>query len=276
MRSFSARACGEVVALHGGEQLRLQVGDDAAAARQQAIAAEHQRGEQPGAVRGEHVDRPRQALQRAHVPFVMRHVADPVLDGADGRHLLAQLQQRILGIALPGGERILEHDQRQVGGVGDALEMGDRHLRRLAEREGRRREHQQRRRAALGRHARNARRLEAAVGPDAVDDRQAVADLVLRDLEHAALLLERAGGDLGRVRVDGDRRDAGRRRHVAQMLAEARLVDGEIGIERQQHRRDDAVRNVALVPGHSSPRWPELATALWRRGPALGQGSWPA
>ena len=32
-------------------------------------------------------------------------------------------------------------------------------------------------------------------------------------------------------------------RHVAQVLAEAGLVDGEIGIERQQHRRDDAVRD---------------------------------
>ena len=52
------------------------------------------------------------------------------------------------------------------------------------------------------------------------------------------------------MRVEGDGGDAGGRRHVAQMLAEARLVDGEIGIERQQHRRDDAVGQVGLVPGH--------------------------
>ena len=96
----------------------------------------------------------------------------------------------------------------------------------------------------------DARRFEAAVGPDAVDDRQLAADLVLRDLEHAPLLVEGAGGDLGRMRVDGDRRDARRRRHVAQVLAEALLVDREVVVERQQHRRDDAVRDVGGVTGH--------------------------
>ena len=101
------------------------------------------------------------------------------------RHLLAHLQQRVLRIALPGRKRILEHDQRQIGGVGDALEMRERHRRRLAERERRRRKHQQRRSAALRRHAGDARGLDAAVGPDAVDQRQARADLVLRDVEHA-------------------------------------------------------------------------------------------
>ena len=195
---------------------------------------------------------PRQALQRAHVPFVMRHVADPVLDGADGRHLLAHPEQRVLGIALAGRERILEGDQRQVGGVGDALEVGERHLRRLSQREGRRRKHQQRRGAALGRHAGEPRRLQAAVGPDAVDERQPAADLVLGDGEHTALLLEGAGRDLGGMGVDGDGGDAGGRRHVAQVLAEARLVDGEIGIEGQQHRRDDAVGQIGLVPGHGA------------------------
>ena len=102
----------------------------------------------------------------------MRHIADPVLDGADGRHLLAHLQERILGIALAGGQRILEGNQRQVGGIGDALEVGERHGRRLSQRERRRRKHQQRRRAALRRHAGEARRLDAAVGPDAVYERQ--------------------------------------------------------------------------------------------------------
>ena len=41
------------------------------------------------------------------------------------------LQQRVARVALAGRERILEHDDRQVGGVGDALEMRERHLRRL-------------------------------------------------------------------------------------------------------------------------------------------------
>ena len=65
------------------------------------------------------------AMALAH----FKHIADPVLDGADAPHFVAQLQQRVLGIALPGGERILEHGQRQVGGVGDGLEVADGHLR---------------------------------------------------------------------------------------------------------------------------------------------------
>ena len=47
-------------------------------------------------------------------------------------------------------------------------------------------------------------------------------------------------------------RDAVGGGHVAQVLAEARLIDGKIGIEGQQDGRDDAVRDVALVAGHGS------------------------
>src|SRR5262249_32671437 len=89
-----------------------------------------------------------------------------------------------------------------------------------------------------------------AVGPDAVDQRDAVADLVLRDVEHAPLLVEAAGGDLGRMRVDGDRGEALGRRDVAQVTAEALLVDREIVVERQQHGRDDAMGNEVGVTGH--------------------------
>jgi hypothetical protein len=46
---------GEVVALHRAEQARLQFGDHATGARQQSIAAEHQRREQPSTARGEHI-----------------------------------------------------------------------------------------------------------------------------------------------------------------------------------------------------------------------------
>jgi hypothetical protein len=72
--------------------------------------------------------------------------------------------------------------------------MLDRHRRRLPEREGRGRKHQERGRAALLRHAGNTRGFKAAVGPYAVDDRQPTADLVLRDVEDTALLVEGAGG----------------------------------------------------------------------------------
>ena len=139
---------------------------------------------------------------------------------------------------------------REVGRIGDALEVRQRHLRRLTHRERRRREHQQRGGAAVGRHARDPRRLDAAVGPDAVDDGETLADLVLRDGEHAPLLIEAAGGDLGRMGVDGDGGEALHRGDVAQMAAEALLVDREIVVERQQHGRDDAVRDVVGMTGH--------------------------
>ena len=76
------------------------------------------------------------------------------------------------------------------------------------------------------------------------------ADLVLRDVEHAPLLLERAGADLGRMRVDGDGGKAFDRGDVAQMLAEARFVDRKIVLERQQHRRDYALGDIVRVPWH--------------------------
>src|SRR5262249_36235448 len=63
-------------------------------------------------------------------------------------------------------------------------------------------------------------------------------------------LVEAAGGDLGRMRVDGDGGKALRRRDVAQMTAEALLVDREIVVERQQHGRDDAVGDELGVTGH--------------------------
>jgi hypothetical protein len=94
--------------------------------------------------------------------------------------------------------------------------------------------------AALGR-ARDARRLQAAVGVDAVHDRQPRADLVHRDLEDLLLLLERARGDLGRVRVDGDRRQPAHGGDIAQVLAIGLLVDGEVGVKRQQAGGDDAL-----------------------------------
>jgi hypothetical protein len=52
------------------------------------------------------------------------------------------------------------------------------------------------------------------------------------------------------VRVDRDGCKVWRRRDVAQMLAEALLVDGEIVGERQHDGRNDAVRNIVGVLGH--------------------------
>src|SRR6516162_392136 len=98
---------------------------------------------------GEHVHRPRQVLQGAHLPLMERHVVGPVLDGADLRHRFEELEERLRRIALAGRQRILERDDRQIGRrLGYALEMRDRHLGILPEGERPRWEHQQRRAAS--------------------------------------------------------------------------------------------------------------------------------
>jgi hypothetical protein len=133
--------------------------------------------------------------------------------------------------------------------------MRDCHVRRLTERERSRREHEQRGGAAVVRHAGDAGGLDAAVRPHAAHEREPLADLVLRHLEHPALLIEAARGDLGGMRVDGDGRKTLGRRYVAQMAAEAALIDGEVVVEREQHGRDDTVRDVVRMSRHLvSPR----------------------
>jgi hypothetical protein len=118
------------------------------------------------------------------------------------------------------------------------------------QRERRRGKYQQRRRAAGRRHASDTRGLDAAVGPDAVDDRQFRTDFILRNVEDAALLVEGAGRNFSRMGVDGDRGQALDGGDIAQMLAEVDLVDRQVVLERQQHRRNDAVGDVIYVPGH--------------------------
>jgi hypothetical protein len=261
----------EVVLLDGAEQRRLQIGDDAAATGQQALAAEHQRAHQPGRMGGEHVYRPRQALQGAHLPLMELHVVGPVLDGADLRHRLDELEERLRRIALPGRQRILEGDDRQVRrGIGDAPEMGDRHLGILPEGERARRKHQQRRRSLRLCRLGDACSLQTPIGPDAVHDRQPIAHLFGSDLHDPALLVEGAGCDLGRMRIHGDGRKAFRSGDVAQMGAEALLVDGEVVIERQQQRRDDSSRNVGGMARHRAVSCAGAAAA-----PRLTRGSWP-
>src|SRR5215475_5392955 len=128
--------------------------------------------------------------------------------------------------------------------------MGERHGRRLAESERSRRKYKQRRSATLRRHAGEARGLDAAVGPDAVDQWKPGANLVLRDIQHKLLLVEGAGRDLRRMGIDRERREALDRRHIAQVPAEARLVDRKVILERQEHRRNNALRYIRRVPWH--------------------------
>jgi hypothetical protein len=199
---------------------------------------------------GEHVHGPQQALQRAHLPLVKLHVVGPVFDGADRGHRLHEPQQRLRRIALAGRNGILERNDRQLGGLRNAAEMGDRHFGVLPQGERRRRKDEQRRSAAGSRSARDPRRLLAAVRPYAVHDRQPVADLVGRDFHDPALFLERAGGDFGRMGIDRDGRKPLRRRDVTQMRAKAPFVDRKIVLERQQNGRYDARGNEGRVARH--------------------------
>ncbi len=201
-------------------------------------------------MRRQHGDRALAALQRADLPLVQRHRVAPILDRTDRRYLVGEAQQRRQGIALAGGERILKDDDRQIAGLRDRLEMGQRHLFALAEGEGAGREDQQRRGAALARHGGDARRLGAAIGIDAVHQRHAVADRIHRHRQDAALLRDAARGDLGRMGVDGDGGDARRRGELAEMAAETGLVDGEIAGERQEGGGDHPVRNEIAETRH--------------------------
>src|SRR4029079_983634 len=103
------------------------------------------------------------------------------------------------------------------------------------------------------------RRVDPPVRPDAVHQRQARADLILRDLKYTLLLIEAARSDFSRVRVDGDRGQAFHGRAVAQMLAEAGLIDREIVVEWQKNRRNYAVRDISLLRCHE-PLPFEIAT----------------
>ena len=110
---------------------------------------------------------------------------------------------------------------------------------------------------------------------DAVDERHAIADLVLREVENALLLFEAAGGDFGRVGVYRNCRQALGPRHVAQVTAEAALIDGKVLVERQQHGRNDAVRDVMGMSGHFRrstlrPPSPRLARTYGHARPSFG------
>jgi hypothetical protein len=205
-------------------------------------------------VRGQDTHRTLEGLQRADVYLVLLDIARPVLDRPDGRHRLDHLQQRVARVALAGRQRILENDQRQAGGVGNALEVLDRHGRALAERKRRRRENEQRRCSTRFRHARDAGGLDAAVGPYAVDERQTPTDFVLSDLKHATLFVEAARGNLGRMGINRNGRKPFGGGNVGEVLAEALFVDRQVIGERQQDGGDHAVRRVLGMAGHlSSP-----------------------
>src|SRR6516165_2892120 len=182
--------------------------------------------------------------------LVLLDIARPVFDRPDGGHRFNHLQECVAWIALAGRQRILEDDQRQAGGVGNALEVLDRHGWALAQRERGRRENKKRRCSALIGHARDAGGLDTAVGPYAVDERQTPTDFVLRDFEHATLFLEAARGDLGRMGVNRNGRQPFGSGNVGEVLAEALFIDRQVIGEWQQNGGDHALRGVMGMAGH--------------------------
>ena len=183
---------------------------------------------------GQHVHRTGQGLQSADLHHVMLTVVAPVLDGADGGDFLEHAQQGVQGVVVAAAQHVLEGDHRQIGGIGDGLEMSQCHFRAhlpTAAPDAVWREHQQSRRTGFIGHARDACRLQAAVGIDTVDDQHIFADLVHGQVQHPALFVEIAGVDLRRMAVEGDGRNAPHRSGVAQMRARRRLVDGKSSLK---------------------------------------------
>ena len=133
--------------------------------------------------------------------------------------------------------------------------MGERHLGAALRPhdEGLRREDEQGRRAAGLGHAGEARRLQAAVGVDAVDHGDPVAHFVHGDVEDAPLFVEGARRHFRGVGIDGDGADAGHGDDIAEVLAVGRLVDAEVVLEGQQAGRDHPLRPVVVEPGHGCP-----------------------
>src|SRR4051794_8665165 len=83
-----------------------------------------------------------------------------------------------------------------------------------------------------------------------MNDRQLAADFLSGDVHDAALLVRGAGGDFSGVGVDRDCRQSLHRAHIAQMSAEIRLVDRQILVERQQHRRNHALGYEIAMAAH--------------------------
>ena len=199
----------------------------------------------------EHVHRARQRLQRAHMPFVLRHVVRPVLDGAQRRHLVAQPQQRVLADspapsrADTGTRSAAGRTHRRCAGNARApcsafcpIVNGAGGNTSSAEAPP----------AAAILAMRAASRLPSAQMPCTSGSLSPISSCVMSSTRRCSS--NDAGRDLGRMRVDGQRRDAFGAADIADVAAEGALVDREVVVERQQDRRNDAVRQVARVARH--------------------------
>ena len=232
----------EVRPLHRSPQLDVEVGDQAAVTAQDPVGPDTQSGEQRSAEAAQDRDVLVEALERAVVALVQDGVIRPLLDRDDVVDLAADPYQRIRADVEARHDRVDERDHRQTRRLGDRRVVGERDLGPAiaAEAEDLRWEDQQRVGAGGVHLAGDARRLGRPVGVDTGDDRDLPSGLFECDLEDEALFVGGECRDLRSVAVRRDPADAVDIQKRTQVTPQVRLVDLEVGVERQQMRRNDA------------------------------------
>src|SRR5882757_21645 len=222
-------------------------------------------------MRCQNVNRTIERRKFAYVPLVYLAVAVLVLDGADLRIAMTQLDQGFERIGQPRRQWILEGDDRQVARGGDVAEMlddaGGPHVTFETENIGR--EYQQRISPLVLRHPRQPGSLQAGIGEHADDHRHPFAQRFAGHRSDPALLVECQGRNLAGVPVGANRTDAIDRCDVAQVASAGLLVDAQFFIEgretggyyppgykRALTRHDDLLfSGFALHAGHRDARY---------------------
>jgi len=191
------------------EQLRLQVGRDAAHARDRAVGAEQEARHQRHRERRQHRHGPSGGVQRAEIRLERDDLVRPVLHRGHLRDL-GETRERLGRVADARGRRILEHDDRKIRARRDLGEVPQHHvgLELGAPHEKCGREHEHARGPRGARVASEIDRVLRAIGVNAGDDGARVADLVQRDGQRAPALLAIERRDLGGVTVGDDAGDA--------------------------------------------------------------------
>ena len=108
--------------------------------------------------------------------------------------------------------------------------------------------------ASAMRASRAASRLPSAQIPLTIGSRLPISSCAMSRTRRCSSKLQDATSVEWALMVMAERPSIGR--HVAQMLAEALFVDRKVVEERQQDRRNDAMRHIVGVTGHFGSPWP--------------------